>query len=390
MKKVLLVGSSFSALPILFLLKEKGFHVSVCGILKNDPCHYYSDESYFLDYSIKENLLKLASDIKFDFIVPTCNDYSYLSSSWVANQLGFPGFDSNEITNVIHNKLLFREETKSINLPSPQLFNESSIFEDFFNSHGSFELLIKPVDSFSGKGVSKIDNQKDLENAIREAKYHSRTGSTLIEEFVNGSLHSHSAFITSNQISLDFFVDEYCTVYPYQVNCSNHPSKLNEIIKNKVRDSINKLIQKFNLTDGLLHTQFIVKNENVWIIECMRRCPGDLFGYLIEKSTGVNYTNLYVASFINENSSNFKSNESNQFYGRHTISSINNLINFSFRHNIPCNEMEIIQLKTSGEKLKQAPYDKLGIVFAKFGDFESMNNITPNLADYINIIKLNH
>ena len=48
MKKVLLVGSSFSAMPLLEELKKRAFHVSVCGKYRTDPCHYYADNSFLL------------------------------------------------------------------------------------------------------------------------------------------------------------------------------------------------------------------------------------------------------------------------------------------------------------------------------------------------------
>ena len=59
MKKVLLVGSSFSAMPLLEELKKRAFHISVCGKYRTDPCHYYADNSFFVDYSKKEELLKI-------------------------------------------------------------------------------------------------------------------------------------------------------------------------------------------------------------------------------------------------------------------------------------------------------------------------------------------
>jgi uncharacterized UPF0146 family protein len=61
----------------------------------------------------------------------------------------------------------------------------------------------------------------------------------------------------------------------------------------------------------------------------MRRCPGDLYSSLIERSTGVNYTDLYITPFIG--SQYLKINKKHEyFYGRHTLSSNKPLVNFSF------------------------------------------------------------
>jgi formate-dependent phosphoribosylglycinamide formyltransferase (GAR transformylase) len=75
-KKVLLLGSSFSAAPMLFELKNMGFCVEVCGDITSDPCHQYSDESIKIDYSKKRKLLNFLKEKKIDYVVPTCNDDS--------------------------------------------------------------------------------------------------------------------------------------------------------------------------------------------------------------------------------------------------------------------------------------------------------------------------
>ena len=107
MKKALLVGSSFSAAPIFFSLKKRGLHVSVCGNQESDPCHQYSDDSFFIDYSDRDQLLQLLETEQFDYLIPTCNDYSYMSSAWAAQKIGFPGFDRYDVATTLHTKKYF-------------------------------------------------------------------------------------------------------------------------------------------------------------------------------------------------------------------------------------------------------------------------------------------
>lgn len=385
-KKILLVGSSFSAAPIYFSLKRYGYHITVCGSVKSDPCHEYADASIYADYSNKEVLLKIVEENSFDYIVPTCNDYSYLSSSWVANQLGYPGFDTTEITEILHTKKYFRARTAEFNLPAPKLIQESN----YALSNVALPYLVKPVDSFSGRGVTKVDAFDFMAEAIHEARTESRSGEIVIEEFVEGSLHSHSAFILDNKISIDFFVDEFCTNYPYQVNCSNYPSYLSADVRLGMRTAIEKLAQELNIANGLLHTQFMSDGENFWIIECMRRCPGDLYGAMIERSTGIDYTDLFVQPFLGKRYAGDVVKSSELFIGRHTISSSKALVNFSFSPKILAEELEIIPLKSSGEKLEKAPFDKLAILLARFSNMETMLLETKNFFKNVRINHLDH
>ncbi len=383
-KSVLLVGSSYSAVPILFALKKYGCHVTTCGNIPSDPGHHFSDDALPIDYSDRDWLLEAVKSRHFDYLVPSGNDFSYLSTSWVAQKLGYPGFDSYSTTEILHTKNKFRDFTQK-NIPdAPRVFQLETLNE-IDPDNIPYPLLIKPDDSSSGKGVAKIQEPAELAEAISSALAASRSNKVIIEEFVEGSLHSHSAFIQNKDIFHDFFVDEFCTVYPYQVNCSNHPSVLTERMKNSVRETIKKIIEKLDLNDGLLHTQFIAGKNRHWIIECMRRAPGDLYGHLIELSTGVNYTDLYVRPFLGKKLQINTPFRKPRPWGRHTISTGTPVDHFMFSHRIPAKTTHITPLKTSGERLEAAPYDKLAILFAEFSNKKTMLETTPDMADMITI-----
>ncbi|SEK36106.1 Formate-dependent phosphoribosylglycinamide formyltransferase (GAR transformylase) [Nitrosovibrio tenuis] len=386
-KKALLVGSSFSAAPLFFVLKKRGIHVSVCGNQESDPCHQYADASFYIDYSNRDELLHLVETENFDYIVPSCNDYAYMSCAWVAQRLGFPGYDRYDVATILHTKNEFRMLTEQHSLPAPKSRRQEA-GQAIEAGLLHFPLLVKPVDSFSGRGVVKVLSGSDLTSAVQAALQSSRSNEVVLEEFVEGSLHSHSAFICKNEVVLDFFVDEYCTVYPYQVNCSNHPSFLPETTRINVRESITRLVRILGMADGLLHTQFIANGDKFWIIECMRRCPGDLYSSLVELSTGVGYVDLYVRPFLGETIPADVQLGESRYFGRHTISTSQSLVNYTFSYNIPDASVRVVPLKSSGERLGIAPFDKLAILFAEYSSRSTMLEATPQLTDFITIRSL--
>lgn len=384
-RKALLVGSSFSAAPIFFALKKYGLHVSVCGKIESDPCHQYADASFYIDYSKPEELREVLDANEFDFLVPTCNDYSYMACAALAKERGFCGIDTLETASILHQKNKFRLAVEQLGLPAPAyrlLQRDGASRVDELR----FPVLVKPIDSFSGRGMTKVFDPASLPQAIEDAFGASRGGGgVVVEEFVEGALHSHSAFIQNGRVCIDFFVDEFCTVYPYQVDCSNHPSGLNEGVRANVRAAIDKLASALKIVDGLLHTQFIANGNDFWIIETMRRCPGDLYGSLIEFSTGAEYSDFFVRPYLGlPLPETFVGGES-RFYGRHTISVAKPLINFSFSQSLPSDRVDIVSLKSSGERLGIAPFDKLAILFAEFRDAQTMFQVTPRMAEHIRV-----
>lgn len=383
--RVLLIGSSFSAMPVLMFLKKQEYHVSVCGGLKSDPCHIYADESFYVDYSKRDDLLDLCQDNDFDFIIPTCNDCSYNAASFVSTKLSkYHGFDTDSVTTILHSKNGFKSFLIKNKLPTPKILK--NVTKDNLRSSSlSYPLLVKPDDSFSGKGITKIHKKSELSAAVIVAEKSSKSGNIVIEEFVSGNLYSHSAFIQDGAILVDFFVDEYCTTYPYQVDSSCVSHFLSEDIRNNVRRDVQKIIKKLSLTNGLLHTQFIADNINIWLIETMRRCPGDLYGTLIERSTDFDYTRFYCNPFLNiKNIKNSKKTKTH-YIARHTVSSVKKSIFKSFKYKTPLDNVDIFPLKKSGETLEEAPYDKAGIVFNEFETKGALLLNTPNMANYIEI-----
>jgi biotin carboxylase len=357
---------------------SKGHHLSVAGSLLGDPAHQIADKSVPINYADVDILYANIIENKYDYIVPGCNDRSYISLAQIAEKLNYRGFDKYETVLTIHHKDKFRAFAESHNYPVPKAVNDFSKIDSL-----RFPIIIKPVDSFSGKGTNKVENIQDIQKYWNEAKEFSKSGDVVAEEFVEGKLYSHSAFIKNQKILVDFFVNEYCTVYPYQVNSSNIATKLSQKVQHSLREWTEQFAKDLDLVDGLVHTQFISDNETFSLIEIARRCPGDLYSQLIQKSTGINYAELYSLSFIGEELPSKIEKTENRFFSRHTVSVDKECIFISSGVNLEVKNIQNVQLKYSGQKIKSAPFDKSGIYFIEHDNIQEMEEKTEKLKDYI-------
>ncbi|MBU3580982.1 ATP-grasp domain-containing protein [Polynucleobacter sp. AP-Capit-er-40B-B4] len=382
MKKILLVGTSFSAAPLAECLIKMGYSLHTCGNQAQDPCVSWAGEHHCFDYSNPDLLLELVKKENYSAILPTCNDDSYLSVIKVAEILGLPGFDSVETTLILHDKFKFRSFASSHSIPVPKIWDYGSGSET--PNASDYPLLVKPVDSFSGKGITKLLNKDGLHEAIHIAKLHSRSKSYVIESFLNGSLHSHSAFIKKTKIEREFFVDEFCTVYPYQVNSSNCPSSLDNQVRILIRQYIENLSTLLGLADGLLHTQFIVSDGKPYLVECMRRCPGDLFYHLVSFSTENAYISNYLRPFLGKPYV-FLSDDKQIPWARHTISMPDDAVVYGYSVEGGAEETRFFQLSESGSLIKKAPYGKVAIFLTRYQSLEQLYTNTKILANKVSL-----
>lgn len=291
MKKVLLLDTSFSSSPLYEALFEKGFDVYVCGNNPDDYLARISPQYEALDYTDIPNLKSRIEVLGIDMVVPGCNDVSYEVCSKLMAEGVYSLVDNEKIAKKLSVKDQYRSLLAEFNIPSPTVF---VTLDDV-----SFPAIVKPTDSFSGRGVKIVRNQDELKNAVKLASSTSRSARYIIEEHVEGQLCSHSAFLCSGKVIWDVFVDEFGFFDPYAVDLSYVNTNMPRSLVNAIRKDIETLANELSLADGLIHTQFIFnENSKYWLIEATRRCPGDLYSRLVELSTGFPYASSYVDFLI--------------------------------------------------------------------------------------------
>lgn len=381
-KKALLLDAGFAALPLLAALDKQGYQTAVCGSKPQDPGHQFADLSFNINYADQQQVLALATSLKVDALLPGVTDVSYLTGCQVAHQLGLPGFDHPDSAEILFKKGAFRHWANQHGYPVPQAVNHPDAADTL-----PLPLMIKPVDAYSGLGISLVDNRQAILPAWEQACAASSDGQAVIETWIEGSLHSHSAFIRNGKIVAEYFVDEFCTVYPWQVNSSSLSTALDEPLKNQVSECLQALVNDLQLCDGLLHTQFIRGKNGFWLIELTRRCPGDLYSRLIELSTATPYALWFVQPFLGQHSDiRDKRPAQQRLIARHTLSVASRTPFSCFSYGqLPARIIATVPLKKPGEMLECAPRDRAGIIFAEFDRLTELATYTPQLKAYFTL-----
>jgi carbamoylphosphate synthase large subunit len=367
MKKVLLLDTNVSSFPIYNVLVEKGYDVYVIGLNPNDCLAKHTKNYINANYSDIPTLDSIIEKHKFDMIVPGCNDVSYLSATKA--YIKKFGLDTTETTQIINNKSKFRDFSKKINLNVPKVFSKDEAY------YSKLPLIVKPVDAYSGRGTTVISdiNPENINVAIDNALKFSQSKNCIIEEYVVGQLYSHTSFISDTNILKDFIVIENGSTNEFTVDTSHVVYDFPKKDYEELRRQTEKMARILNLVDGLIHTQFIKTKDSFKILEITRRCPGDLYSLLIEKSTGFKYSEAYVRPFIGMGFDGLSTKPNPSHILRHTISSNSDtpFIGLSFSQSM--NVDLFIPLAKTGEPINKSPFGRMGILFTKHDSFESMS-----------------
>ncbi|BBL87556.1 hypothetical protein VroAM7_02090 [Vibrio rotiferianus] len=355
MSKVLLLDTAFASVPIYNYLIKQGHSVYVMGNRAGDALAMRAGPKWInQDYSQIESVKHIVADHEFDYILPGCTDLSIEVCQEVVDTYDF--FDAPEAYQYLGDKEHFRKMCAELNLLSPQRKQR----EDF-PLPGRY--ICKPVDAFSGRGVSVIDGMDtdSVANADEVARSVSHTGRSLFETFVEGQLYSYSAFIEQRKVVESFVVIEGSSSNPYAVDTSYVDDEFNEDARAVLKKSIEAIAQHLQLRDGLVHLQFILADGQPYLIEITRRCPGDLYSKLIEYSTGFDYAGKFASYFVGKE---YKAvvNQANPVV-RHTVSSLEVISYESLEFNTSVNVKAFYPLLSLGSEVLANQKTRVGIAF---------------------------
>jgi len=385
-KKILIAGGGYADIPLIISAQKLGFYVITSGNNPDDLGHKESDETCLADFSDPEAMLNIAKNLEIDAICSCANDFSAISSAYVAEQLNLPGHDSYETTKLLHHKDSYRDFALANDIPTPYAKGFSdvatalSVIDEF-----KFPIMIKPVDLTGGKGITKIDDKAQVESALENAFDRSKTKRIVIEEFVTGSRHGFSAFIRDGKVVFHFTDNEHYFLNQYMVSAASTPSTVpREAIDELIKQS-EKICSLLSLKTGIFHVQFILHNNRPVIIEICRRPPGDLYITLVEHATGVDYASWIVSAAVGLNCSELSQKEVDGFYTRHCIMSKETGVLDKIVIDDAVEEKIIDQLLwwKSGDKIDDVMTNKFGIVFLKFDSMDEMLNKTEQMQTLI-------
>ncbi len=292
MTRALLLDTSFAARPIHDWLLEEGFEVWTIGnrpqdvLARRDARHYLQD-----NYADAVVVQSHVDRLDIDCVVPGCTDVSIETA--LRLRLKKTVLDTPDTYQKIADKSAFRALCAELDLPSPR-----RVFMEDLPVQG--KLIAKPSDAFSGRGISVFDGADRAAGlrALTTARAESRNGEALLETYIDGQLHSYSAFLEDRKVAEAAIVREDGSVTPFAVDTSYVVNDFPADGIAAVKSAVERLAQALHLVDGLLHVQFIWDGKKPWLIELSRRCPGDLYPWLVELSTGQRHAARYASYFV--------------------------------------------------------------------------------------------
>lgn len=371
--KVLLLDTAFASVPIYNALLAAGHEVWVMGNRSTDILAQLAQDHWIeQDYSDVKTVETYLRRGNFSRVIPGCTDVSIATCARMSLMKGY--IDPSNINDVISDKARFREACKRTRMRAPRVIPLESL-------PAEGRMICKPVDSFSGRGVSvfELSEAGALDRALASARTASPSGRAIIETFIQGQLHSCTGFLESGRLVDTAYVIEGSAANAFAVDTSYVTNDVPEVFRCELENSLEALAADLMLVDGLIHTQFILAADGAYVVEVSRRCPGDLYSTLIELATGYPYAARYASFFLGERIA--ASTGSRRHILRHTITSGSKGIYPGIIFNRPIQAQSFFPIKSIGQKIASPQDRRAGILFCEVNNDSELSAL---YSEFIN------
>ena len=305
MKKLLILGGSRYAVPVIETAHRLGIYVITADYLPDNIAHKYSDEYVNVSIIEKEKVLAVAKELKIDGVISFACDPGVVTAAYVAEKMDLPFQCSYKSAEILQDKGLFRAflTEHGFNVPHAKSYSDKKApFADidFF----TWPVIVKPVDSAGSKGVTKVENPEELEAAIETALNGSHNGHFIIEDFLTfeGYHSSTDPFTVDGKIKFMTYSDQLFDKEadnPYTPALIIWPSSMKQKHQDYLTNEIQRLFVLLGIKTGIYNIESCVGIDGKpYIMEVSPRGGGCKIAELQKMAYGVDLIEAEVCNAV--------------------------------------------------------------------------------------------
>lgn len=300
-KKLAIIGASYLQEPLIQKAKSMGIETHVFAWKANDVGEKSADFFYPISIVEKDEILSKCREIGIDGICSIASDLAAITVNYVANAMGLVG-NSMECSHVSTNKHAMRKCFESANIPSPKSILVRSA-DDMAGIDICYPVIVKPLDRSGSRGITKVDKEEELSDAIETAKQQGFEKAALVEEFVCGSEYSVECISWHGEHTFLALTYKYTTNAPHFIEVAHlEPAVVDAAILEKVKEITFRALDSLNITNGASHSEVKISDDGeIKVIEIGGRMGGDWIGsHLVEMAMGIDFVRAVIQVALGE------------------------------------------------------------------------------------------
>ncbi|MBR5372399.1 MAG: ATP-grasp domain-containing protein [Oscillospiraceae bacterium] len=307
MKKLMILGGSRYALPVIKAAHELGCYVITADYLPDNIAHKFSDEYCNVSIIEKDAVLEAAKQLQIDGIMSFACDPGVVTAAYVAEKMGLPSCGSYESVCILQNKGRFRKflTDNGFTVPVAKGYND---IEEALKDVALFNwpVIVKPTDSAGSKGVTRVDDPAKLRESIEYALSYSHCSEFIIEDFITqkGCSSDSDSFSVNGElkfVSFDRQMFDKNAQNPYTPAAYCWPASISDDHQKELASEIQRLLKLLGMKTSVYNIETREStNGKAYIMECSPRGGGNRLSEMLRYATGVDLVKNAVRAAIGE------------------------------------------------------------------------------------------
>ena len=277
-KKIIILGGNPETGELVKIANSMDIFTIVLDPYENSPSKRFASKSYEIDVTDLAAVDKIIQSEDVDGVLVGVADPIVSTYFNICKRNNFYCYANQDAIKYLTSKSLFAQLCSSFNIETTPVLTVDFNNSDSINSL-SFPVVVKPVDSGAGVGISVCSNLDDLKIGITKGKFFSKSKSILIEKFMQcDDMFVYYTFI-NGKIYLSATADRYKTNKQgnFSAVCigAEYPSRHTNKYINSVHTKLIKLLQSLKISNGVLCIQFFFDTENFYAYDPGFRLQGE-------------------------------------------------------------------------------------------------------------------
>lgn len=275
-KKAIILGGTHDHIALIEQLKNRGYFTILIDYLENPPARNFADH-YIRESTLDQHkVLEIAKQEAAELVIAACIDQALLTMAYVCEALGLPCHISYQTTLALTNKTLMKEMFVKHDIPTSKYrilnSNHDQMFEEL-----SYPLVVKPADSNSSKGITKVNSKSELSEAVNNAFNFTRSHKVVVEEFVTGDELSVDVVIIDSEphivlVTKNIKMQQNENLFTIVQNI--FPGTEDPDVVEQIRLIAGKIAKAYNISNGPLLIQLIYDGARLSVVEFSSRIGG--------------------------------------------------------------------------------------------------------------------
>lgn len=284
--KVLILAGGYDQIALINEYKSRDFETVLVDYHPHPPARAFADRYYQESTLDIAAVGRIAQEEKVNLVMTACTDQALVTMAKVSEELKLPCYLSCDTALNVTNKQLMKHIMVQNGIPTARhrIIKKSEEADQM-----NFPLVVKPLDSNSSKGVSRVYDKVGLKEAVMDAKRYSRGERVLVEEFKQGEELSVDVWVTNGRAKL-LCISQSVKKRDnrtFTIIQSKYPCDISAEDEAEIVYIANRIAEVFSLADGPMLVQMIRTKEGCFVIEFSFRYGGGTKYKLMDAVSGI-------------------------------------------------------------------------------------------------------